>query len=71
MTASYYVFSVVYFSKADISLCVVNNKAGLSTAETIYAVEIIKAIIVQYAKKKGKLGNPNICFCSQMQCRAP
>jgi len=36
-----------------------------------YAVEIIKAIIVQHAKKKGKLDNPDICFCSQTQRRDP
>lgn len=68
---SYYVFSIVYFNKAAISLCVVKNKADLSASEAIYAVEIIKAVITQYAKKKGKLDNSNIWFCSQMQCRDP
>lgn len=72
MTVTYYVFSIVYFNKADISLYVVNNKANLSTVgKKIYAVEIIKFIVVQYANKKGKLDNPNIWFCSQMHCKDP
>lgn len=72
MTVPYYVLSIVYFNKADISLYVVNNEVNLSTlCCKIYAVEIIKCIIVQYAKKKGKLDNPNIWFCPQMQCKNP
>lgn len=70
---TYNVFSVVYFNKADLSLCEVNNKANLPTVEKkiICAEDKIKCIILQYAKKKGKLDNPNTWFCSQMQCKDP
>lgn len=71
MTASYYVSSIVYFNKADITLCLVKDKADLFTAWAIYAGEITEAIMVKYARKKSKLDNPNICFCSQTQCRNP
>lgn len=72
MTVTYYVFSIVYFNNADISLCEINNKANLSTVvKKISAVEVIKCIIVQYAKKKGKLDYSDIWFCSQMQCKDP
>lgn len=52
MTMTYHVFSIVYFDKAGISLCVVNNKADLSTAEMVYAAEIIKGIIVHMRKRR-------------------
>lgn len=64
-------FSTVYFDKADLSFCAADSRADLPAAAATHAAGIIKAVIVQYAQKKGKLDNPNICSCSQAQRGAP